>query len=372
MTIRIKLNGQLLEVLSPVTILKVCEANGIFIPSLCFLNNHEHFTSCLVCVVKIKGKDWLSPACGTIVEDGMEIETDSEEVRQARKTAIDLLLSEHNGDCLSPCQRACPQQLNIPLIIRLILKQEFKTAYKIINEASPDCLSSSKDCNLACEKACRRKRYDQPLKISLLLKFLKDAQEKYLKAVPSMERNNLKAIQPEKKEGKRFDSVMRKLSEVELAEFMRFSSRENQVQPFDKESGYNQTEVFKEAQRCLYCDCQKQDNCQLRNYADIYLAKQITYKGDRPDFERIVTDSYTLERGKCIKCGICMKLSEKEGVKFGFTFLNRGFDLKIGVPLDKYNNEQLRKVIDICIEKCPTGALSKTLKIDIPNQENLR
>ena len=58
----------------------------------------------MVCVVHEMKSNKLVPACSTLVSDGMEIETRNERVRAARKDTLDLLLSEHVGDCEAPCR----------------------------------------------------------------------------------------------------------------------------------------------------------------------------------------------------------------------------------------------------------------------------
>ncbi len=87
------------------TILDAAGKLGIEIPTMCFLKDYKPSTSCMVCVVKIDGLAALVPACGTVVKDGMRVASNSEEVLQARRAALELLLSDHVGDCLGPCSR---------------------------------------------------------------------------------------------------------------------------------------------------------------------------------------------------------------------------------------------------------------------------
>ena len=84
------------------------EKLGIKIPAMCFLEGCEPATSCMLCVVKVNGNESLLPACATIAEEGMKVQTSSEEIHQARKIALELLLSDHLGDCMGPCQVICP------------------------------------------------------------------------------------------------------------------------------------------------------------------------------------------------------------------------------------------------------------------------
>ena len=68
--------------------------------------------------------------------------------------------------------------------------------------------------------------------------------------------------------------------------------------------------------------------------------------------------SIIYEPGKCIKCGICVRITKKEGEELGFTFIGRGFDVQIGVPLNQTLEKGLQIVAEKCVEECPTGALA--------------
>ena len=104
--ITILLNGKKIKVEAGKTILEVANANGIEIPTLCHDEELKPFGSCWVCAVKVKNRRGFVTSCGTEVLDGMEIETDSEEVRNARKMALELWLSDHDANCEAPCKIA--------------------------------------------------------------------------------------------------------------------------------------------------------------------------------------------------------------------------------------------------------------------------
>jgi NADH dehydrogenase/NADH:ubiquinone oxidoreductase subunit G len=104
--VTITIDGQEVASRPGQTVLAAARTLGIDIPALCYLEKCGPLNSCLVCVVKINGR--LVPSCGTQVEPGMVVESESEEVHAARRTALELLFSDHVGDCLSPCQRLCP------------------------------------------------------------------------------------------------------------------------------------------------------------------------------------------------------------------------------------------------------------------------
>ena len=84
---------------------------------------------------KINGK--LVPSCGIAAQPGMVVESETTEVHEARRTALELLFSDHVGDCLSPCQRLCPLRMNIPVMIRQLQTQQVDEAVKTVRDALP-------------------------------------------------------------------------------------------------------------------------------------------------------------------------------------------------------------------------------------------
>ncbi len=162
------------EVDKGATILDAAGKLGIEIPTMCFLKDYKPSTSCMVCVVKIDGSASLVPACGTIVKDGMRVQSNSEQVLQARKAALELLLSDHVGDCLGPCHVICPAGMNIPLMIRQIAAGKFRDAIATVKKdiALPAVLG--RICPKPCEKGCRRAVFDEAVSICLLKRHVAD------------------------------------------------------------------------------------------------------------------------------------------------------------------------------------------------------
>ena len=78
----------------------------------------EPASSCFLCAVQIEGRRTFSPACAMPVAEGMVVITNSEDVRTARKMALELLLSDHAGECVAPCAAQCPAGLDIPGFVR--------------------------------------------------------------------------------------------------------------------------------------------------------------------------------------------------------------------------------------------------------------
>ena len=162
------------EVDKGATILDAAGKLGIEIPTMCFLKDYKPSTSCMVCVVKVNGLDNLVPACGTVVKDGMRVESNSEEVRQARKAALELLLSDHVGDCLGPCQVICPARMNIPLMIRQIAAGKFREAIATVKKDIALPVVLGRICPKPCEKGCRRAVFDKAVSICLLKRYVAD------------------------------------------------------------------------------------------------------------------------------------------------------------------------------------------------------
>ncbi len=97
--LNITIDGHRLQVNEGVTILEAAREAGVEIPTLCFLEGIEPLGACRMCVVEVSGAKTLMSACSTPAAEGMVVLTNNRHVREARKTVIDLLLSEHEGDC---------------------------------------------------------------------------------------------------------------------------------------------------------------------------------------------------------------------------------------------------------------------------------
>lgn len=97
--VKIKIDSQEIEVPSNFTIMQAAETIGIKIPSLCYHPRLSIAGSCRVCIVKVKGSNYYVPSCSTKVEEGMEIEANSPEIREARRDIVELILDDHPKEC---------------------------------------------------------------------------------------------------------------------------------------------------------------------------------------------------------------------------------------------------------------------------------
>ena len=103
--VKIKINGKEIQVPENTTILEAAKLNNITIPHLCYLKGVNEIGACRVCVVEIVGQDRLVSSCNNPVYEGMEVLTNSPKARQARKTNVELILSQHNARC-AECARS--------------------------------------------------------------------------------------------------------------------------------------------------------------------------------------------------------------------------------------------------------------------------
>ncbi|NIP28241.1 MAG: FAD-dependent oxidoreductase [Phycisphaerae bacterium] len=171
---KLTIDNHQVEVDDGATILDAADKLGIEIPTMCFLRGYKSSTSCMLCVVRVNDSDRLLPACGTIVQDGMKVESDSDQIREARKAALELLLSDHAGDCIGPCQAACSAHMNIPLMIRQIIAGNLRDAIVTVKKdiALPAVLG--RICPKPCEQVCRRGQFDKAVSICLLKRYVAD------------------------------------------------------------------------------------------------------------------------------------------------------------------------------------------------------
>jgi hypothetical protein len=172
--ITLKINNKQIQVENGTSVMKAAQQMGIDVPNMCWHDELEHFTSCMLCLVKDKKNGKLFPSCSVKASEGLEVITDDSEIKEARQTALELLLSEHVGDCEAPCQIACPAHMNIPLMNRLIAAGKFDESLAVVKRdiALPAVLG--RICPAPCEGACHRKTVDEAVSICLLKRFVGD------------------------------------------------------------------------------------------------------------------------------------------------------------------------------------------------------
>jgi len=145
--VTLTINGISVEVPEGTTILTASKHAGIRIPTLCFVEGLQAIGACRVCVVELEGARNLVASCSMPVGRGMKVFTNTRRVREARRAVVELLLSEHNGECQT-CDRNedCElQSLAAELGIREVAYDGEKTR-KRIDASTPALVRDSGKC----------------------------------------------------------------------------------------------------------------------------------------------------------------------------------------------------------------------------------
>jgi NADH-quinone oxidoreductase subunit G/NADP-reducing hydrogenase subunit HndD len=156
--VTVTIDGREVRVPEGVTILEACRMEGIHVPTLCYLEGLSAWGGCRICMVEVEGQPNLVASCVTPVREGMKIWTSSKKVREARKTNLELLLSNHPLDC-QLCDRngSCElQELAYQFGVREIRFQGERKVCEV-DQSSPSVKRDPNRCILCgrCVRTCR-------------------------------------------------------------------------------------------------------------------------------------------------------------------------------------------------------------------------
>ena len=160
---------------------------------------------------------------------------------------------------------------------------------------------------------------------------------------------------------KRFESRLGKIKDAEGQELLKEASPSTRIAPIDGPgTGFSNDETIRESGRCMHCDCRKAETCKLRDYMEAQMTgpMHVPPEGRKPVERNITHPQVIFEPGKCIKCGICVRITTQAGEKPGLAFLGRGFDARVGVPFGDSLESALGSSAATCVQACPTGALA--------------
>lgn len=159
------INNTRIDVEAGTKLLHAARQLGIEIPTLCHWDGVPPMNSCMLCVVRNTKTGQLVPSCSTVAEEAMEIETDSGDVSAARKDVLDLIVSEHLGDCEAPCAHTCPASVNIPQMMRQMYSGDLDGAAYTVTLGLVFPWTLGYVCPAPCQNPCRRKSYDETMQI---------------------------------------------------------------------------------------------------------------------------------------------------------------------------------------------------------------
>ncbi len=147
------------------TILEVCRDNGIEVPTLCYEPKLPGFGACRMCVVEVDGDETPPISCSRAAEPRMVVRTQTERLRQIRKTNLELIFSDHNAYCLPPCQNKCPSHIDIPGFLKANTEGNFVESARIFKRTIPFPSILGRVCPAPCEEHCRRDEVEEAIAI---------------------------------------------------------------------------------------------------------------------------------------------------------------------------------------------------------------
>ena len=163
--IRIEVDGRVVEGIEGQTILEVCRDNGIEIPTLCYEPKLPGFGACRMCVVEVEGEEYPPISCSRSCDDGMKVQTQTEDLRRLRRTNLELIFSDHNAYCLPPCQNKCPSHIDIPGFLKANAEANWRESTRIFKRTIPFPSVLGRVCPAPCEEHCRRDEVDEAIAI---------------------------------------------------------------------------------------------------------------------------------------------------------------------------------------------------------------
>lgn len=154
-TVKLSIDNLETEVPKGTTVLQAARELGVYIPTLCHLQGVNHSSSCRVCLVEAGPR--LIASCTLAAEEGMQIRTNTPRVRAARKTTIELILSDHNQECPS-CSRSgtCELQDAAQQVGVRQVRYAGQKSHSLVDASSPSLLRDTSKCILCgrCVAAC--------------------------------------------------------------------------------------------------------------------------------------------------------------------------------------------------------------------------
>jgi predicted molibdopterin-dependent oxidoreductase YjgC len=336
----ITINKTPVETLNGETLIETARRTGYDIPSLCYVKDAVHKSSCMVCAVKNCATGQILPSCTTFPEEGMHIDTESEEVRTVRTLSLELLLSDHRADCEAPCSMVCPQGLDIERMLNLYDTGRRREAHELIAAAFALPPLGCDNCKVPCEKVCRRGTVDQAVSIRAIIRELAGLFEPTDYAETKKDNH--------KTDKTLFQSRLGRFTESEKKWIRELNNQQSILNLI-------QDENRKLTSGCLHCACAGREGCKLRLYATAAGIKRPRYEASSalPAMQKEhVTGNMWFEPAKCIRCGLCVYNSQN-----GFTFKDRGFGMLVVIP-----DENKANVGEELVELCPTGALYATIQ----------
>ncbi|HCE4579855.1 TPA: FAD-dependent oxidoreductase, partial [Vibrio parahaemolyticus] len=172
--IEIVIDGKYRIVEEGLTLLEAAKVCGVEIPSLCGMNKSNEKIPCDLCVVEVESGG-TKRACDLKVYRGLNVVTQSEQLSEHRRKALNRIMTDHYADCEAPCKTVCPAGVDIQSYLYHISQNDHQKAIEVIKRTLPMPLSIGRVCPAFCESECRRSLVDEPIAIRQLKRHAADA-----------------------------------------------------------------------------------------------------------------------------------------------------------------------------------------------------
>lgn len=172
--VKLNINGIEITAEQGKTVLQAALENNIHIPHLCFDERLEVYAGCGLCLIEIEGQPKTARSCATPVADGLVVRSDTKKVVEARNTAMNLLVSQHIGDCKPPCTLNCPAETDVQGYVGLVANDQPLESLKLIKERLPIPACLGRVCPHPCESACRRQHVEEAVSIACIKAYAAD------------------------------------------------------------------------------------------------------------------------------------------------------------------------------------------------------
>ncbi|WP_456453793.1 FAD-dependent oxidoreductase, partial [Thermococcus sp.] len=170
--VKIIVNGKEIDAPEGKPLIDFLREIGEHVPGFCYTSELDPYGSCRLCLVSTRRG--VTTSCTLRPMEGLELETLSDEVVSMRKTALELILSDHYGDCIGPCQDGCPAHSDVQGYLALIAMGKYHEAVKLMKEKYILPAVLGRVCPAFCEERCRRNLVEEPLAIRQLKRYAAD------------------------------------------------------------------------------------------------------------------------------------------------------------------------------------------------------
>ncbi|MFW9924090.1 MAG: FAD-dependent oxidoreductase, partial [Candidatus Thorarchaeota archaeon] len=169
---KVKLDSEEVEFPEKTTIMDFLRKENKHISGVCKMKELDPYGSCRLCLVSVNNR--ILPACSTYPKDDDVIDASSQNIVGIRRSALELMLSDHYGDCIGPCNYGCPTRSEVQNYLALAANGKIHEAVALMKQDYILPAALGRVCPAFCERDCRRNLVDEPVAIRQIKRFAAD------------------------------------------------------------------------------------------------------------------------------------------------------------------------------------------------------